>query len=337
MAEAYPAGPRVLAGVGAVAALALGALLAGGYVEQGYPYSAGATLAATLPLVSFLGMLAVAPEGLQRLLSRFTRLDLRDGGHVVAAVVMAGALYVVLGLGSLASGVHALEALAQGRSDEVLGEVSPRQLALALVEGLIVLVVPALLYVSFVEGHGPVGAMRAMGLRGEGAGTAILVGFGVAFGFVFLLGVASLVVDRLGIHVPENERALSIARSVTVAGALGIAVASSLGEEVFFRGFLQPRIGLLAQAVVFSLAHLNYANVLELVVTFALGLAFGLMRQKTGSLWAPIAAHFLFNLLMLLAGIYGTELLDAQEPGLNETNGTNGTPPGNGSGAAAPE
>lgn len=302
----YPAGPRFLAGVGAVLmAVGFGMLLPSGLLESGYPLTATVMLATTIPLVAFLTLLALAPDALQSMLRRFTRLDLRDRGHVAAAVVMAGTLYFVLGYGSLTNGMFAYE------SEVVLGEepvsISGESLLTGLGISLIVLVLPALFYVTMVHEDGPAGALRRLGIHGEGATRAILIGFASAIGVIAVIAVLSYAVQGLQVEIPENERALEIARSVTVLGAFGIAIGAAISEEVFFRGFLQPRVGLLGQATLFALAHLSYVNVLEVVVTFVLALLFGLIYRATGNLLAPMAGHFLFNLLMLLAGMYAPE------------------------------
>lgn len=304
-AARYPPAARVVAALGAVAAgVVFGVLLPTNFLAAGLPWTAAACAASTVPLVLFLGLLAAAPDALQALLRRVSRVDLRDRGHVGAAVVMAGTLFYVFGLGGLVNGAFALETMVRGDEQPAL---SGEDVMEGLVTNLVVLVLPPLLYVSFVGGHGPVGALRELGVRQEGWARAAGVGAGIALLFIVLIALVSALAMSLDLPIPDNERALEIARSVTPLGALGIAVVSSVSEEVFFRGFLQPRIGLVAQAVVFSLVHLSYGNVLELVVTFALGLAFGVAYKRTGSLVAPVAAHFLFNLVMLLAGIYAPE------------------------------
>lgn len=306
MDEPYPSGPRILAGLGALVMGAyFGVLSPLSQLEAGNPLTAIAMVVATLPLVAFLGLLAAAPDALQRILRPISKIDLRDGGHVAAAVTMAGTLFFVLGFGALASGVNAYEThVVHG---EPMGPVDGNALFAGLVLNLIILVIPVFFYVSFVHGKGPAATFDALGIRSEGAASAILQGFAVAVGFILLLVIASAVVMGFEVEVPENEQALAIAKSVTVLGAFGIAVGSSVSEEIFFRGFLQPRIGMFGQAAVFALAHLSYVNVLEVVITFALALAFGYMYRRSGNLLAPIAAHFLFNLIMLVAGVYAPE------------------------------
>jgi len=84
------------------------------------------------------------------------------------------------------------------------------------------------------------------------------------------------------------------------------ACASALAEELFFRGFLQPRFGLVATAVVFGLAHATQDRRLWFwpALSVAFGLVFGWLFEARGSLVAPAMAHFAinyFNLHHLLA------------------------------------
>lgn len=296
-----PPAPRVLAGAGALVVLALftvsGPL---GLAAGGTPIAAVALALTSLPLVAFLGALALRPATLQRALNGWTAIDLRDPGHVGAAVIMACTLFLVLGYGALVSGIAAVETVAAG-GRTVLESVDGNALFAGLLQNLIILTLPPLLYVAFVHGGGPTVALRRLGLHGEGATRATVVGLAAAFAVFLLLALVSTILLRSGIPEPQNERALAIAKSVTVLGAVGLAAGAALSEEIFFRGFLQPRTGLLLQAAIFSLAHLSYVSLSQLIVVFLLGLLFGILYRRTGNLMAPIAAHFLFNLLNLLA------------------------------------
>jgi membrane protease YdiL (CAAX protease family) len=92
---------------------------------------------------------------------------------------------------------------------------------------------------------------------------------------------------------------------VWIAGlplALKLAVALSAGvvEELFFRGFLQPRIGILLSTLLFAGAHLAYDEPFMLVGITCLSLAFaGLVRWRQ-NIWAAATAHFLFDAVQLL-------------------------------------
>jgi membrane protease YdiL (CAAX protease family) len=80
-----------------------------------------------------------------------------------------------------------------------------------------------------------------------------------------------------------------------------LAVASAIGEEVLFRGALQPWIGLVPQAVLFGLLHIGPSRRFLPWTAWALamGLAFGGMVTLTGDLGGAIAAHFIINFMNL--------------------------------------
>src|SRR6187200_1383151 len=80
-----------------------------------------------------------------------------------------------------------------------------------------------------------------------------------------------------------------------------LALASSIGEELLFRGALLPWVGVWIQAAVFAALHIGPGRrfLPWTASAFALGLAFGMIAQWTGNLGGPIAAHFVINFLNL--------------------------------------
>ncbi len=80
-----------------------------------------------------------------------------------------------------------------------------------------------------------------------------------------------------------------------------LALASSIGEELLFRGALLPWVGVWLQALVFALLHIGPGRrfLPWTASALALGVAFGLLAQWTGNLGGPIAAHFAINYLNL--------------------------------------
>ncbi len=80
-----------------------------------------------------------------------------------------------------------------------------------------------------------------------------------------------------------------------------LAVASGLAEEAFFRGALQPRLGLVAASLVFGLAHLVPRRDLLPWVGFAIGAGFllGGLLIFTGNLVAPVVTHIGVNVVNL--------------------------------------
>jgi membrane protease YdiL (CAAX protease family) len=80
-----------------------------------------------------------------------------------------------------------------------------------------------------------------------------------------------------------------------------LALASSIGEELLFRGALLPWFGPWWQALVFALLHVGPGKrfLPWTLSALAMGLAFGGLTVWTGNLGAPIAAHFMINFLNL--------------------------------------
>ena len=84
---------------------------------------------------------------------------------------------------------------------------------------------------------------------------------------------------------------------------LVIALCSSLGEEMLFRGLLQPAIGIVWSSLIFGLLHVGpdrrYAP--WTLMAIGMGCAFGGLHYYTGNLLAPILAHFTINHFNLTA------------------------------------
>jgi hypothetical protein len=81
---------------------------------------------------------------------------------------------------------------------------------------------------------------------------------------------------------------------------LGIALSAGVVEEIFFRGFLQPRVGIALSTLLFVLAHLSYDQPFMLIGVTLLSLFFAGLVAWRQNLWAAIAAHTLFDAVQLL-------------------------------------
>ncbi|MEJ2086063.1 MAG: CPBP family intramembrane metalloprotease [Acidobacteriota bacterium] len=82
-----------------------------------------------------------------------------------------------------------------------------------------------------------------------------------------------------------------------------VSVSAGVSEEIFFRGFLQPRMGLAASTGLFVLAHASYEQPIMLVGILILSLVYGLLAQWRQTIWPAIAAHALFDAVQLLVVI----------------------------------
>lgn len=107
---------------------------------------------------------------------------------------------------------------------------------------------------------------------------------------------------------------------VLVLIAIAAAIAAPIGEELFFRGWLQPVLGgafrpvgaILGTAIVFSAIHGDPVGFLPRI---ELGVLFGLARWWTGSLWPAVLFHALHNGTSILALFIVEEpLLELDKP-----------------------
>jgi membrane protease YdiL (CAAX protease family) len=75
-----------------------------------------------------------------------------------------------------------------------------------------------------------------------------------------------------------------------------ISIAAGIGEELFFRGVLQPEIGLVAASIVFGLVHMGGRGTFAFACWVAvMGLALGMLANVSEGLVAPIVAHSAYD------------------------------------------
>ena len=95
-----------------------------------------------------------------------------------------------------------------------------------------------------------------------------------------------------------------------LAVILVVAVVPAIVEELLFRGLIQkiferlmsPIVSAILAGTIFGLYHMNPFEVVPLI---GLGVFFGLLRYRSQSLLLPMSAHFLNNLMAVLASYYG--------------------------------
>jgi membrane protease YdiL (CAAX protease family) len=121
-----------------------------------------------------------------------------------------------------------------------------------------------------------------------------------------LIGLGFVFASRFAVHRWEWGRALHRDMRALLGPLPGLeiivlAAASSLGEEIFFRGALLPTVGLWTSSVIFALLHIG-PKLRFLPWTFSslvAGLVFGQLFLWTGDLSGPVVAHFTVNALNL--------------------------------------
>ncbi len=127
-------------------------------------------------------------------------------------------------------------------------------------------------------------------------GVTVDVALGVGFGLLTVV-LTRILSARFGWAQRLDAEFREVLRPIRHREVPGIVVASALAEELFFRGFLQPLLGLVATSVLFGLAHLPAQRSLLpwTIAAMVMGFAFGWMFEARGSLLAPLLAHFTIN------------------------------------------
>jgi membrane protease YdiL (CAAX protease family) len=120
-----------------------------------------------------------------------------------------------------------------------------------------------------------------------------LLGLGVALGVVLV----TFLTRRLGVMRRMHEEFAAILGPLSSPAIAALAASSSIGEEILFRGALQPLIGFWPTAIIFGLLHGGGLPRLWAWTAFALGagVLLGWLADITGSLLAPILCHFTVN------------------------------------------
>ena len=165
--------------------------------------------------------------------------------------------------------------------------------------------VVAVLLLWFRLRHKPLG--KAAGLRRCSGWTAAFCAF-AAIGLFVVVQLALMLLPAAWLTDYNDHMELLL--STGLIPALSIAVAGPLAEELMFRGVIQTRLerampvwaAVVLQAVLFGVTH---GTPVQMAYAFLMGLVFGLLRSRTGSILPGLAAHAAFNAMNDPLGLLG--------------------------------
>ena len=167
---------------------------------------------------------------------------------------------------------------------------------------VLLLFIPLLAILITRPGEWGAPAVRLRLLVDKWTGLYALLGAGITFAALLALAAIVGALQYSGLyHFDESDIVDQLRPLLTPAVIVAVPILAAITEEVYFRGYLQPRIGIIGSSLLFGLVHSGYGTLLQLVAPFFLGLLFGYLFQRTRSLWAPIAGHFLFDFVQFIA------------------------------------
>ena len=278
--------PRWLTLAAAVGCLAL-AILAWVFRLQWFDL-APSELTATLLLAG--GLIAVlSAQRTRAVLLRPLGLDAAGPVHVVVAVALAVTVLASVLL-FLALKDEPATTIPFYATDSVVSVVSDIALALAGVGFLLTRDLSAAL--ARLD-------LRPIRLRQAGWAVGAAVVFHVMVGL--MEWTESIVLP--GLHVLEDRFDYEFVGIPPLVGAALVSVAAGVGEEILFRGALQPRLGIVASAALFAVLHVQY-QVPGILMIFVVGLALGLLKGVSSTTFT-VVVHVVYDLGAFLLDFYG--------------------------------
>jgi len=247
-------------------------------------------LAVTLGLTAVLGALPLIPA-IRRGLARWLEIEPISCVHTTA---LAFAVYFV-GL--------TLAQMAFIGDLSKLTSVEVRQSALDMVATTLPLALMALVGVGFLMRRDFRATLERLGLRWMTARQ---------WGLVMLVILLFLAFDYTVLWVwqqlwPASHALVSdittnlFSDLVGPLAALAVSLSAGIGEEVLFRGALQPRFGLVLTSLLFAVGHAHYGLSPAMVEVFIVSLVLGLVRLRTNTTTCLVvhAGYDFLDLLLL--------------------------------------
>jgi membrane protease YdiL (CAAX protease family) len=242
----------------------------------------------------------VSLRPVRRVLSRMMPLQADSPVHALA-LVLSGYL-VGNTVFSLTQG---------GLEDMAATAVSASILDIFFIQGLFT--VTAVVGVGLYTRRGPQAVRERLGLS-RPTFAQLITGVGWIVVLVFLQAIGGAIwslIDSSQAELVENISGELLGEMDTFIEWLLLAAATGLGEELLFRGALQPAFGLGFTALLFAFAHVQYGFTPVTLVVFIIGLILGLIRRRHGTavaIFVHSGYNFALGMISLLALQYGDAL-----------------------------
>jgi membrane protease YdiL (CAAX protease family) len=250
------------------------------------PFVLAIGLALTLPLIRPFG----------KLMASFTPYDPKS------AIDLTG-LSILLALMAFL----AVSVLTATGEEEIVTASSTISLVFSLIFTMLTFVSLAYIAVGYrIWRTGPEATER-LGVR-----MPTLRTIGIGFAFVIPVMVMNMIggilvqIFQPGITDDLDKTLDSMTQGIqNPLGALLIGLTAGIGEELFFRGALQPRFGIVLTALAFALMHQQYELSWVMLGMFGIGILLGIERQRYGTV-AAIVTHATMNIIAVMIQILVT-------------------------------
>jgi hypothetical protein len=123
----------------------------------------------------------------------------------------------------------------------------------------------------------------------------------ILFAVVIVIGFISLAVnpDSQAMEL-KDDPTVQILGSISIISAIAFALGAGIGEEILFRGAIQPRFGIAFTSIIFAIMHIQYPDFFSLLTLFLISIILGIERQMINTT-AAVISHAVYDLVLLLA------------------------------------
>ncbi|MEJ2749598.1 MAG: CPBP family intramembrane metalloprotease [Anaerolineae bacterium] len=230
---------------------------------------------------------------LRRWLARWIPLDPTSPVHTLALVmsgILAGSTILTLTQGGL-------EGLAETAVSTPLIDFLFQQLLFVLL---------AFLGVGLLVRRGPAALIKRLGLE-RPSWAQIRLGLRWIAILVFIqwaVGMIWTLANPDQSKLVEGISNVLLGNFDTVGEWFAVALGAGIGEEILFRGAMQPVLGLWFTSIIFAIAHIQYGFTLASLLIIVISAALGYIRRRTNTtvaIFVHAGYDFVLGLFYLLA------------------------------------
>lgn len=120
----------------------------------------------------------------------------------------------------------------------------------------------------------------------------------------WVAGAIAALLDPAQYELLDGLNSAMLADMDTLWKWIILALATGIGEELLFRGAIQPVFGLSATAVLFAIAHVQYGFSVITIAIFIIGVVLGYLRQQhntTLAIFVHAGYNFTLGVMALVA------------------------------------
>ncbi|UCB57940.1 MAG: CPBP family intramembrane metalloprotease [Thermoplasmatales archaeon] len=159
-------------------------------------------------------------------------------------------------------------------------------------------------------------SLYKMRIRLENIDIAFLYGILATIAMYALSFILVAVLEFSGANIQDISNIQDIELYFSPIPMFILIAIMPVAEEIFFRGFLLDKINnyagknitIFSTAILFGIAHMEYAKIYPVVLTFLMGIILAYIVFKTKNLFSAIIAHVTYNVIVYVMYILASSL-----------------------------